>query len=290
MQRRSLLLAAAVAAIALSAAPAMAQTDGSTVSFDGVGFTFDPSIGVSANVTTVPGQKKTLQVPTGPDAPHVVFSLYGPRPTGGKVPPVGFTNSTVTVYRTADLAGYDQIGAQVTALQQLLAERPDPATLMVPVPPASGPTTELPFLPVAEAGQVARAKVQYVDMPGLSGVTYLTGFRQDVSPLTRNDLWYTFQGLSTDGSTYVSATFILTTDLLPKSYTPKQMNQIGKNAKSWNAYLTETVAKLNAADPSAFSPSLTSADALIASITLEGVPAQEPGPLTSPAPSASPAA
>jgi hypothetical protein len=287
MKRRSLLLTAAAAAMLLSAAPVQAQSAPHQVAFDGLAFAFADSIGSSVNVTTVPGQPKKLQTPTGPDAPHVAFSLYGPRLEGGKVPQVGFTNSVVRFYRTADMEGYDRVKEQLTALQQLLSTRPDPATLMAPAA-AGASAAALPFLPTPEAGQIAVSRVHYVDMPSMSGVVYLTAFRQDVSPITAKDLWYTFQGLTTDGQWYVSATFILNTSLFPKKISVKDVNRIAKNAASWNAYLTASVAKLNAASPSDFKPSLDAADALIASITIDGVPASEPGPIASPG--ASPAA
>ena len=59
--------------------------------------------------------------------------------------------------------------------------------------------TSLPMLPVVPAAQVFRAQAQYVDLPGLSGIRYLTYYSQGISPLTATDILYVFQGLSADG-------------------------------------------------------------------------------------------
>ena len=105
---------------------------------------------------------------------------------------------------------------QAEQLQAILAEQPDPASL------AEG-GEGLPYMPpVIEAANLTSVVVAYVDMPGMSGITYLTAFGQDAYPFTSDRFQYVFQGLSTDGRWYVSAIFWLTTDLFPEKVTNKQ--------------------------------------------------------------------
>ena len=105
----------------------------------------------------------------------------------------------------------------------------------------------------------------------MSGIAYLTAFRQDLYPFTADDFWYTFQGFSTDGTRFISVAFvILKADMFPERISAGRPNRI---VEALGGYLTESTATLNAASPSAFTPSLTSLDALVRSITFEAAPA-----------------
>ncbi len=110
----------------------------------------------------------------------------------------------------------------------------------------------LPFVVDFAAGQAIVARVGYVETPELSGVAYLTVFRQDVYPFTAGDFWYTFQGLSTDGTWYVSADFVITASMFPTKLNIKDANRISSSAKRWAEYLRTSLATLDGADPSAF--------------------------------------
>lgn len=283
MKIRSAALAAlSVLALAIPVLPATAQEPaGNSILFDGMGFSFDPSLGASVNVTRVPGQSPQNDSPAAPDSPHLTFSLYGPKDEYAKVPRVGATPTVVTFFRIADLDGYTFDQQEVQRLRAILADRPDPAML------ATG-NDRLPYLPPqVDAAQMMRARVGYVDLPGISGITYITAFGQDVYPFTSDRFQYVFEGLSTDGAWAVSAIFDLTTDLFPAKVSQKDANRITASQKAYDAYLAASRATLEGAARDAFSPTLDAADALIASIVIEGAPASEPAP---PAPSASPAA
>lgn len=268
MRLRSPVSVAVVAALVLAVGlPAQAQDGESSISFDGVGFTFDAASGSSVNVTRVPGQPPDLDSISGPDSPHIAFSLYGPRSQGARVPRVGWSNSVVRVYATADLAGYEGATAQLEAVRALLEERPDPATLMA-VTEDGG--ERLPHLPLdLGAAQVLRARVIYVDAPQVSGIAYVAAYRQDVFPLAAGDFWHTFQGLSSDGAWYVSADFVVEAGMFP-ARVRLGSREADRFVRRWLAYLEESTATLNAAAPDAFTPPLTAVDVLVASITLDG--------------------
>jgi hypothetical protein len=256
---------------------ALAQDAPSTVSFNGVGFSFDPSLGTSVNITSVPGQT-SAQVKVGVAAPpHTAFSLYGSRQETAKTPRLG-SGPVVRVYSVADLAGYAEYSNALSSLQNLLSQRSDLTGFMAPSTNAND--LALPYLPAAEAGQPLRARAAYVDTAQVQGVSYLTGFRQDVSAFAAKDFWYTFQGLSLDGQWYISVVTPVKASMFPKKVKAKDNNF--KNADEYTTYLTDAISKLNAGEDTAFTPPLTAIDALVQSITIEGAP-----PAESPAPSSS---
>ena len=171
-----------------------------------------------------------------------------------------------------DLDGYELASRQLTELQKLLDERPDPATLEA----SAGLSGELPYLPIEEAAQAIAARVTYIDTPELSGVAYVTGFRQDVFPFARGDFWYTFQGLSTDGRWYVAVDWLLDASMFPATITQADARRVGTSASRWERYVKRTVATLDAAEPTAFTPSLTVLDDLVRSIDFASVVAPTP--------------
>jgi hypothetical protein len=261
--------AVAIVAVLLLALPlpALGQDDESSVSFDGAGFSFDASLGSSVNITRVPGQPAEAEQPFGPDLPHLAFTLYGPRAEFSRVPRVGDAPGVIRAYRVDDIAGYEEASEQLAALQALLAERPDLGTFMEVSEDGSG--VRLPHLPVdTAAAQVLRARVAYVDTPAVSGVAYVAGYRQDIAPFVQSDFWYTFQGLSADGTWYVAADFVVEAGMFPERIRTRDYERV---ADRWVEYLEESTRTLNEAEPGAFTPPLTSIDALVESFTFEEV-------------------
>lgn len=265
MHARLARLVVAVAVLLLAGAPAAAQETSTAVRFDGVSFLLDASLGNSVNSTLVPGDPPDEEMFGFPHPEAVVFTVYGARAEGTRVPRVGDAGVAIRAYRTADLAGYQEVGARVAALEALLTDRPDLAEST-----AAG-ADALPFLPAIDAAQVLRAAPVYVDAPGVSGIAYLTGYAQDLFPFTSDSIWYTFQGLSTDGQWYVAVLAMLDTDLLPEQVNDRQVRRA---TRDWDAYLARTVRKLEGAEPGAFTPTLSAVDGLVQSLTF-GVQAAE---------------
>jgi len=264
---------AAFAAILMSlivgGAPALAQDTSRSVAFDGVGLVFERVLGTSVDITQVPGQPTDLQQPSGPEVPHLLFTLYGSQPETTKVPKASSAPGAVRFYRTADFAGYDQASRELEALSRLLGERPELVGSVEFTAGGTGGT--LPYLPVMPAAQVIRAKAHYIDTAELAGVAYITAFRQDVEPFAADDFWYTFQGLSADGAWYVAADFVVDASLFPEKVRAKDAERIS-DPESYASYLSQGVASLEEATPDAFTPPLASIDALVESITFEDVP------------------
>jgi hypothetical protein len=219
---------------------------------------------------------------------HVAFALYPRQREARAVPRVWDVPGVVRAYRTSGLDRYPMATQQLERLQQLLAERPDPSTLGSIDEDA---ITRMPYLPIEEAAQAIAARIQYVDTPELSGLSYVTGFRQDTFPFARDDLWYTFQGLSTDGRWYVAVSWSLRAEGFPARISNAEARRAGRNARTWRRYIERTVATLDAAQPTGFRPSLDALDALVRSIDFDSVTqAGEPSPAPTTAPSPQPSA
>jgi hypothetical protein len=265
---------AIAAAALLLALPAQAQDSGGSLTFNGVGFSFDATLGSSVAIIQVPANPRASDFPGGDPAAHTSFSLSHVTRERQTIPGPWRSDGVVTAYRTADLEGTEFAGEQLEQLRSLLADRPDLAGFMVVSPNLDD--EYLPYLPPAEAGQLLRARAEYIDTPQVSGIAYVTAFAQDLTRLAESDFGYTFQGLSVDGTRYVAVSWVLTVEGFPAQI------RGGPPPDPYAPYVNRTIERLNEAGPEAFTPSLTSLDALARSFTFEGVPAREPSPLPSP--------
>ena len=235
-----------------------------TVAFDGFSFSLDPALAANVNIVPYAGDPVDLAQPGGPEPAHTRFLLYNAFPAPeNQWDGVG----GLRVYRTADIVNYEFSAMQLNQLQDLLARRPDLAPYMLSSA-MDAANTALPMLPVVPAAQVFRARAQYVDLPGLSGIRYLATYSQGISPLLSGDIQYVFQGLSADGQFYVTAFFTLQTPLFP-SEVPQDFNYDAFVA-GFSDYMRQSVDVLNAAMPGDFTPNLDRLDALVGSITFAG--------------------
>jgi heat shock protein HslJ len=247
--------------VIMCAFPVMAQQPTGTlnsVSFNGFSFNFDSSLATNVNISQFAGDAADLQQPGGPEVRHTQFLLYSTTTS-----PESFLDATgaIRVYQTADFATYPNAQTQLQQLQTLLTDRPDPASFMVVYPNGA---TSLPFMPQMPASQVIRARVAYVNTPVMDGVSYITVYRQDVSPFVSSEFLYTFQGISADGLHYVSAIFRVNASAFPAEI-PADFDMDTFNA-TFNDYLVESVDMLNQGGVETFTPLLAPIEALIQSI------------------------
>ena len=167
-----------------------------------------------------------------------------------------FHDPRIEVYPARDYASLSVIAAeQIDALTQLLQERPSTAT------------DELPFIPLFNAAQVIRARVHYLDFTGGSGVAYLTFYAQSAYPITNGELFYTFQGLTSDQQTYVSAILPIAQADLP--------DEIDNATFDYNAFIeqldtyhSELTDALTTADDATFTPAVSLLDAMVQSLNV----------------------
>lgn len=272
MMKKGLLL---VLLLALCALPTLAQdTTSSSVSFNGFSFVLPSEVAGNVNIAQVAGEDAALEQPGGPVVKHTEFTLYN----GDFQAENGYLGTGVlNVYSTADFNGYELASTEYTNLQTLLANRPDLTTLMAATDDGTN-ANDLPYLPAVGASQVIRAQAQYVDTAAVQGVRYLTAFRQDVSPFTGTEFRYTFQGLSGDGAYYISLEIYLNTGLFPSEIPADfDYDALGEN---YAAYMNESIATLNGAMATDFTPSLAALDALVQSFSFAGATSAPEQPAT----------
>lgn len=278
---RGLLLVGAL--LLTLALPAQAQDGTSRVRLDDVGFSFDHSLGGSVNILRVPRQRQRDALLGEATPAHILFTLYPRQGEDAPIPAPWDVPGAVRFYRTGWLEGHPRASQQLQRLQRVLAERPDPSSLEAVTQDG---VAEVPYLPVVEeAAQLLVARAQYIETPEVTGVAYVTGFGQDTFPFTRDGLWYTFQGVSTNGRWYVAVSWSLRADMLPTRISQADAERVGRNGRTWARYVRQTVATLDAAEPTAFTPSLDTLDALVRSIDFDSVVQPTASPALVPTPS-----
>ena len=274
-------LTSLIAAALLLAAPVAAQEEAPHVAYAGVAFALPSELGSSIAIVPVAGQSPDAAIPN-PQPPHLSFAFSTVTRDQARIPAAWGAPGMLGVYATADLAGYAWAEQQLAALRSILDARPDPASLEAGASDAEA----LPFIGGGDAAQIVRARVHFIDTPQLSGIAYVAAFGQDIYRMGRTDFWYTFQGLTVDGSRYVAVSWVLTAPGFPER---SSFNESDTKGDRYQRYLRGVVEKLDAGDPAAFSPTIGALDSFVASITFEGIPAREPAPPTAPEPSAAPA-
>jgi len=230
-----------VAVVESTETPVPAAT---ALTVEDVTFTADPALGLGeAAGTVVPFVAESDDVPFWSPAPeHVRFEFAS---DAAVFPP------QIVIYPVADFEAMniDAVNAEIDALRTLLEIRP-------------ALDDRPPYLPLINAGRVLWTQSKYLDFPGGSGVRYLTAFHQAAMPIVNADLLYTFQGMTSDGQYYVSATFPVRTDSLP--------DEVGTEEPNFDvtASIADSAAMLNDLAPEAFTPNLSLLDNLMMSLTI----------------------
>lgn len=222
---------------------------------NGVQFVYDATLAQQITAQTVAAQ-------TDSNAPD--FSRF---PAYEAISLIGYPSQNtyhkprLEIYRVAELEQLNPSAkAQIDQLKQLLADvPPSPATM--------------PFVPIFNAAQVFYAQPKYVNFHSGQGVRYLTQYSQAVVPINNQEIFYTFQGLTSDGQWYVAALLPVASGLLPATgaLSQEQLAAWG-SADAYNQYVGEIVGKLNTAPPGDFTPNLDLLDALVQSIQIDKLP------------------
>ena len=240
-----------------------------TLEENGVAVTYPVDYGGDPVGYAVAAQPARPWTPTGDEAP-AEFGLS--LPAFGQV--VGVPAQTmfparIRVYPVRSFAYYG-FDAELASLEGVLAQ-PNPDLSAYANVISNGPTPTLPFLPPVNATQVFRAQPAVVAFGngqggslGGRGVRYLTFYAQGLMPITRGDVWYTFQGLTEDGSSYVSVTFPVRIEDLAET-PPADFNP-----PDYVAYLQEQFDIVHGAGN--IQPALSLLDAIVGSIAVTRPP------------------
>ena len=129
---------------------------------------------------------------------------------------------------------------------------------------------DLPYLPIGESAQMIRVKYRVISFKNGSGIRYLMQQGQSYWPINNQDVFYTFQGLTSDGKYWISARLGISNPALPENGNTlpngESMDTFDQNFPAYSAALTT---QLNSQPGDSFSPTLSALDALISSITIQ---------------------
>ena len=219
---------------------------GAEITCGGVHFWLNPAIAAGATCETIPAVSESDMVgpwEVGPE--HVRLTLEG------YVLPSTFHAPQIFVYPTADFASMNEnAGAVIDRLQSFLA-----------APPATY-EEGIPFLPPFNAAQMLRAQVSFLDFQNGTGVRFLSLYGQAYRIVNSHELFYTFQGLTDDGTHYVAMVLPVSHPSLPATgdIPPDDLEAFDAN---FPVYVAETEAALNAQPNGSFSPDLGLLDTLV---------------------------
>jgi hypothetical protein len=249
----SMLVILTLSAVASGADSAQGPNENAFEIPNRIRFTYSNQIAQGTRWERVP-ESKDVQTPTGPVPECTAIYFQDFSDSAGWTDTGQFINVYPVMTFPTDSAQPFAQGLQ--NLRAVLAGRPN-------VPAGS-----LPMLPIVTAAQILRSQVQYLDFPGGSGIRYVTAAGLDVSPLSDSALFYTFQGLTTDGAYYIAGVFPVKSGLLPAA--PELMNsdQYNQFAANYPAYIADLTQKLDGLTPQSFNPDLTLLDSLFQSLTI----------------------
>lgn len=233
-----------------TATTAPAQPAANRFTYEGVSFDLDPAIATGANGQIVTEKQGSTDGPywdANPRYPNII--LRGYPITQSAFQPI------IAVYPVEDFRRLSPPAAQIIdQLQNLLAQKP-------------ADQERIPLLPVWNAAQVFHSNMQYVNFQNGSGVRYLTLYAQYPAPINNKDLFYTFQGLTSDGRYYISAILPINQSSLPAS--AEAVSQADKEAQAKNStYYPNIASTLSAQPTNGFTPDLSKLDALITSLSI----------------------
>ena len=223
------------------------QPAGPDVSFEGVSFSYDDSLGRDVSLQIVPsdlGEGPYWGLPE-----HIELGMVG-YPVAND-----YHQPTVFVFSVADYrAGSESASEIIDRLHALLDSRPP------------NPDEGIPLLPIYNAGELGWTKVAYFDFQNGSGVRFVTQLGQAFWPFHNRAMFYTYQGLTADGRYYLSV-------IMPLSH--PMLNEYDNYQPPDNFYdLAETlvrdqVAGLNGQPDESFTPNIAVLDEMVRSLRID---------------------
>jgi hypothetical protein len=243
----STIVAATLQAMTPPVQTSPAAPAGLSVTYSNVSLVLPPGLASgTTNSTTTDVEFPYVNPSGGPMPQHTKIILNGYPLQGTMFEP------QITVYRATEYAQYGPLTQNIVSALQGLQYSPGQP------------------LPKGLLAGVLDAKTQALDFANGHGLRFLTQFDQAPLPVNNHELFYYFQGLTTDGSDYVQvilplqAPFLAPDDnpasALPPGGVPFDMNGL-------QIYFDAVAENLNATAPEQFTPSLAALDALVQSIS-----------------------
>lgn len=261
-----------------------------TVSYQGIHFTFDPSLTSEVKSETISAYvdgKPSDIVPEHPaftlvgypsikkhrdDSPHLrVFRISAFRDAFR-------LSSSIDARRASaptDWTPYFE--EEIRTLNTLFDRKPESRNLIQVVSKARSDqnNTQMPFLPMCEAQQAFIGHLKYVRFKNGRGVLFLTQWNTETEQVTNEGLEYAFQGITDDGQYHIYAEFSVASPTLPTGLEPEVQAWNEKNyllshkSKEYQRYLRPVLKKLEALPANQFQPNLELLEKLVESLQIE---------------------
>jgi hypothetical protein len=131
----------------------------------------------------------------------------------------------------------------------------------------------MPGVPAFNAGQLIATKMESVTFQSGGGIRFLTEYSQYPATVNNHDLFYLFEGLTSDGKYYIIAILPVTAPLLAENekhdaVVPTGGVSIPADTGPNESYYADITDKLNALAAEDFRPSLAVLDALVQSLVV----------------------
>jgi hypothetical protein len=220
-------------------------TPAPNVSCNELSFYLDPDLASNIHCETIPQAISPTGIGTNPQYTKVSLEGY--------ILSDRFMKPVISVFPVDPYTQLepDFIPGEVTALQALIAGG------------AIG-SSELPLLPTQYARQLFFAQYTVVAFQNGSGIRYITQYAQAYYPVNNHDMFFSYQGLTSDGKYWISI-------ILPISHPSLPENGDNPPADLYNnpdPYYAQMTSQLNGVLPKSFNPSIVKLNALIKSITI----------------------
>jgi hypothetical protein len=223
------------------------------ICYEGICFSFDDSIAAGAVGATIPAENYGDEAMPGSNHPayfEFTFTNYALASH--------FHTPAIRVYPIAEYIIMDDVVApNLAEMYTVLATKP-----------VAGINQNFPFMPFWNAAQVFTAKSAYFDFQSGSGLRYLTMYGQALYPIDNNNLFYTYQGITSDGQYYVSAILPVNNPGLPADGS-STIDDWEAFTNLWESYISQAVMFLEDWTPESYNPQLAMLDAMMQSLSID---------------------
>jgi hypothetical protein len=255
------------------------------VSYKGISFSFNPSLGSQVEAKTVPPQPDLEDKQAkleGIPVEHHSFTFVGSKheSTFWQLP-------EIDVFRLADYQKglnaapiYSQGATEtVRLLKIILSKQPKPLALKQLLAQQKYlDKNDMPLLVLLDAKQAFHVRLKYIDFVNGKGVLFLTQYNIETSLINNQGLAYVFQGLTNDNVHAVSAVFPVSASFLPEDFAPtsakeykpsKNFYLLPNESRQYQSYLKTVRPRLEQLPSEKFTPNLNLIEALIASLKIQ---------------------
>lgn len=237
-----------------------AQPSGIPVSFQNVSFVIPEGLAGGATSEVVPAADESVGGPWGVAPEYIEFTLTDYTGRQGE-----FFKAVIAIYPAAEYVAVNSWAeSSFTRLQALLASPATPLT-----------NDNLPTVPFnGAAAQQYAAQAKFIPFKSGNGLSMISQYAQFPGPILKDNSFYHYEGLTSDGKFFIAALFPV---YLPLQSTAENPNADGlpnpypsdiTDTAALTAYYQGITDALTAASPDSFQPSLTLLDSLIQSITV----------------------